>query len=164
MTVTETPPAAGMSADARPADADFRDEGIVTEFWPAAEESNFLYAIANAIPLRLGFPLFFGAFLLKVAMPWRVVRFTLTTRRLRKDRGMARRTESYVVLEDIDQIKLENEMTSLRTGDVVILANGEERLRMVGVQDPKPAMLSIEKAVRARSMTAAVLRQQASVN
>lgn len=145
---------------------DWSGERTITEFFPAPNESNALYKFANSLPLGLGLLIYAPAYVVRVLNPFGILRYTLTNRRLRLDRGTQKSTVRYVALEDIDDVRVRNYMKFTRTGDLEIVSKGEVMLRMVGIQDPEPVRRTILDAVKARVQVEAILkkeREQAAV-
>lgn len=144
------------------APSEFADERVIRDIWPALFQSNGLYQLASKIPLGLGLFLFVPVYLVKVLNVFSAPRFTLTTRRLRLDRGVHKRIEDYVLLDDIEEVRIAEEVPFTRTGNLEIICNGKVRMTLNGVQDPLPARHNILSAVQARKSVQAVLRQFAT--
>lgn len=151
--------AATASKSASPAD-EFKDERTITEFWASLGESNTVNRAAANLPLGLGIFLYVPAYLLKALNLTGAIRYTLTNRRIRVDRGVLKKTTKFVRLEEIDDVRLANDIPFTRTGDLEIVSKGTVVLRLVGIQDPRPRLKTILDAVRSRIEVEKVLADQ----
>lgn len=140
---------------------DWSGERTITEFFPAPRESGAIYKLANKIPLGLGLLIYAPAYVARALNPFGVIRYTLTDRRLRVDRGTTKSTIRFVPLEDIDEIRVRDYAKFTRTGDLDIIHKGEVVLTMVGIQDPEPVRKTILDAVKARVLVQKILAEQA---
>ncbi|QDU60087.1 hypothetical protein Pan216_09240 [Planctomycetes bacterium Pan216] len=149
------------TASETPSPTPFGPERTITAYWATLGESNAANSVANALPLGLGLLIYVPAYLLKGLNVFSCIRYTLTNRRLRVDRGIQRRTVQSVPLEEIEEIRLANELEFTRTGDLEIVSQGRVVLRMVGIQDPRPARQTILDAVEARIQIGRIVERQA---
>lgn len=138
----------------------FQGERTIAEFWPSLNQSNASNTVAANLPLGLGVLVYIPAYVAKAANIFSAVRYTLTNRRLRLDKGVRKATAQYVLLEQIQDIGIKNENSFTRTGDLEILVNGRVEMTLVGVRDPKPASQTILDAVHARVQVDRILADQ----
>lgn len=139
---------------------DWTGERTITEFFPALSENSGLYKLANSIPLGLGLILYAPLYVIRAINPFAVLRYTLTNRRIRVDRGTRKNTIRSIALEDIDEIRIRDYLKFTRTGDLEVISKGEVVLLLSGVQDPEPIRKTILDAVRARVQVAEILNRQ----
>lgn len=151
--------------------SDWQDERTITSFMASMCESNAAHRMVAALPRALGSLVyvllwllcwvFIAAFFILVVVPlalvgvrlpmeWMFTRYTLTNRRMRVDRGLAKKTTQWVPLEEIEDVRLVDPIAATRTGDLELVRDGQVVLRMVGIQDPEPARQTILDAVQAR--------------
>lgn len=138
----------------------YAGERPIIEFWASMGESNSLNQLAAKLPWILGGPIYFVLYVLKAVNVFSAVRYTLTNRRLRVDRGMRKNTVQSIPIEEIEDVRLVNEAKFTRTGDLEVISRGKVVLTMAGIQDPAPARLTILDAVRARVQVQKVLDMQ----
>lgn len=131
----------------RSVDPAFADERIICEYVPSMQGLN---KIAGALPLGLGILLFVPQYVLRLANVFSGERYVLTNRRLRIDRGVRRNPGQSVPLEQIDELRLTNEVTFTRTADIEVIVKGKVEMTLVGMHDAEPARRTILKAIEAR--------------
>lgn len=142
------------------AEPNFSGERTIIEYWASVGESNAANRFASSLPWFLGGPIYLALYVAKALNLGAAVRYTLTNRRLRVDRGMRKRTVQSIPLEEIEDVRLAESLPFTRTGDLEIISGGKVALRMRGIQDPAPARLTILDAAQARAQVQKVLRQQ----
>jgi hypothetical protein len=138
-------------------------ERTITEFWSSLGENDSWYQLANRIPYGLGILVYAPMYLLKVFRLRSAVRYTLTNRRLRVDRGIPKKTAEAIPLEEIDDVRVRDWVTFSRSGDLEVLRNGSIAMTMKGVRDPEAVRRTILDAVHARVEVQKVVQAQQSV-
>lgn len=151
-----------MSVVAGPSSSPAAGERTVTEFWSSLGENDSWYQLANRIPYGLGILVYAPVYLLKVFRLRSAVRYTLTNRRLRLDRGIPKRTAAEIPLEHIDDIRVKDWVTFTRSGDLEVLRNGSVAMTLKGIRDPESVRRTILDAVHARVEVQKVLQAQES--
>lgn len=142
-------------------DSRFADERTIQEFWAGIGETNNVNQGMSRLPWFIGGPIYFLIYILRGINIFSAIRYTLTNRRIRVDRGMKKTTVLSIPLDDIEDIRLVDELAFTRTGNLeVIISGGNVGLTMAGIQDPTPTRLTIMDAVRARKQVQDVLQQQ----
>lgn len=138
----------------------FAGERTIQEFWAGIGESNGVNQFLGSMPWPISGPIYFLLYVVRAANIFSTVRYTLTNRRIRVDRGMRRTTVNSVPLEEIEDVRLVNEIPFTRTSDLEILSGGKVVLTLAGIQDAEPKRRTILDAVRARTQVLKVLEQQ----
>lgn len=144
-----------MASDSR-----FAGERTIGEYWAGIGESNSVNEVLGKLPWIVSGPVYFLLYVVRAVNIFTSVRYTLTNRRIRVDRGMKRSVQQSIPLEEIEDIRLKEEIQFTRTGDMEVVSGGQVVLTMFGVQDPGPARLTMLDAVRARTQVLKVLDQQ----
>ena len=142
-------------------DPRFADERTITEFWASLGASNKTNTAAAGMPFGLGILLYFPLYVMKSLFVGSAIRYTLTNRRIRVDRGVAKRTVESFPLEEIVDVKLDDYIPFTRTGTLIVEGKSGELGRLSGIQDPEPARKTIMEAVRSRIEVSKVMQQQA---
>lgn len=167
----------------------YKGERVICEFYPSLNENNGINRLAASLPLGLGLFIYAPAYVAKAAVPMTLeivrslpmilrillvpvtlplkllggpllVRYVLTTMRLRVDHGLTRTAAHSVPLENIDHVRLQDETTFTRTGNLEIVSNGRAVLTLVGVQNPRPSLQTILDAVHSRKEVEKVMHRQ----
>lgn len=119
--------------------------------------------LARSLPGLIGGPIYAVAYLLRGVNIFGTTYYTLTNRRVVVRQGVMRKEVRSVPLESIDDIRIANENTFVRTGDLELLKDGKVVSTLVGVQDPWPARQTMLDAVHARVEIQKVLDRQRRV-
>jgi hypothetical protein len=134
-------------------------ERTITEFWSIGR-SNAWHQTASAIPFGLGAFLFFGIYLLNAVAFWNILRYRLTNRRIIVERGITKKTSEFVALDEIDELRITNEQSFTRTGDIEIVCDDKVKLTMTAIQTPWPSRQTILDAMLARKEIDSIRRRQ----
>lgn len=145
--------------------AETREATIMT-VWPTISALPMGRSIGKLIENRSGFGKFFTfgklfavlsipvalALFVYMVLPFVAKRYRLTNRRVVVERGIRARPESWVSLDDFDQIDVEvlPGQEWYHAGDLIFRKGTTVTLRLPGVSRPETFRQTVEKARRAR--------------
>jgi hypothetical protein len=131
------------------------DEAIIRVAWPAVTTNPPAAALGKTLMrtiilapvawLMLA-PLYF-----KKVLPGLAMRYTLTNRRLMKQRGMRPRAVAEIPLSEIEEVRIVpgSQDKFYRSATLEVLSKGEVKLRLRGVPEPESFKLAVENACMA---------------
>jgi hypothetical protein len=134
-------------------------ERTITEFWSIGG-SNLSHEAAGRLPFGLGVLIYFPVYLLNAALVLAHIRYTLTNRRIRVERGVTKKVVQSIALEDIDDLVVTRDESFTRTGDIDVVSGGQVILTMNAVQSPWPTRQTMLDAIVSRKELSAIFKQQ----
>lgn len=117
-----------------------QDEALVREAWPSVVVFGPIATLGKLMmrsivlaPLAwmLLLPFYF-----KKVLPFLATRYTITNRRVMRQRGLRPKPVAEVALADIDDVRVTDEDPFYRAGTVEVISKGEVKLRLRGVPGP----------------------------
>ncbi len=131
------------------------DEAIIRMAWPAVTTSPAVAGLGKTLmrtiilaPLAW---LMLAPFYFKKVLPGFATRYTLTNRRLMRQRGMKPKAVEEIPLADIEEVRIAPDSNDnfYRTGTLEILSKGQVKLRLPGVPEADSFKVAIENACMA---------------